>query len=190
VKYYLKFGKKMSKIGKMPIELPEKTEVKISDNVISVKGPKGELVWQVPKGIKVEQTENVLNVTRSSDTKEVKSLHGLSRNKIFNMVHGVTEGYEKNLEINGVGFKAEVQDKNVVLNIGFSHLVYVPIMDGIEIKVEKNDIKISGIDKETVGEMAARIRSKKKPEPYKGKGIKYKDEIIRRKAGKAAKTAA
>lgn len=178
----------MSKIGKIPIELPEKTEIKISSNDISVKGIKGELIWQTPKGIKVEQLENVLNVTRSSDTKELKSLHGLSRSKIFNMVHGVTEGYEKILEINGVGFKAEVKDKTIVLNVGFSHLVYVPIMAGIEIKIEKNDIKVSGIDKEIVGEMAARIRAVKKPEPYKGKGIKYKDEIIRRKAGKAAKT--
>lgn len=105
------------------------------------------------------------------------------------MIQGVAEGYEKVLEINGVGFKAEVKDKTIVLNVGFSHQVILPIMDGIEIKVEKNDITVSGIDKEIVGEMAARIRAKKKPEPYKGKGIKYKDEIIRRKAGKAAKTA-
>lgn len=180
----------MSKIGKMPISIPDKTEVKISSNVVSVKGPKGELSWQVPKGIKVEQVENVLNITRSSDEKKMKSLHGLSRSIIFNMVHGVNEGYEKVLEINGVGFKAEVKDKTIVLNIGFSHQVVLPIMDGIEIKVVKNDITISGIDKEVVGEMAARIRATKKPEPYKGKGIKYKDEVIRRKAGKAAKTAA
>jgi len=179
----------MSKIGKMPISVPEKTEIKISSNNISVKDSKGELIWQIPKGIKVEQSSNVLNVTRSSDTKEIKSLHGLSRSKIANMIQGVTKGYEKILEINGVGFKAEVKDKAIVLNIGFSHQVVLPIMDGIEIKVEKNDITVSGIDKEVVGEMAARIRSKKKPEPYKGKGIKYKDEIIRRKAGKAAKTA-
>ena len=179
----------MSKIGKMPISVSEKTEIKISSSSISVKGAKGELIWQIPKGIKVEQLDNVLNVTRSSDTKEIKSLHGLSRSKIANMIQGVAEGYEKVLEINGVGFKAEVKDKTIVLNVGFSHQVILPIMDGIEIKVEKNDITVSGIDKEIVGEMAARIRAKKKPEPYKGKGIKYKDEIIRRKAGKAAKTA-
>ncbi len=180
----------MSKIGKMPISIPEKTEVKISSNLVSVKGPKGELSWQVPKGIKVEQLENVLNVTRSSDEKEIKSFHGLSRSIIANMIQGVNDGYEKTLEINGVGFKAEVKEKTIVLNVGFSHSVILPIMDGIEIKIEKNDIKISGINKEVVGEMAARIRAVKKPEPYKGKGIKYKDEVIRRKAGKAAKTAA
>ena len=179
----------MSKIGRMPIEVPEKTEITISSNKISVKGPNGELIWQIPQGIKAEQVDNVLNVTRSSDIKEVKSLHGLSRSKIFNMIYGVTKGYEKNLEINGVGFKAEVQGENIVLNVGFSHQVILPIMKGTEIKIEKNDIKISCIDKEIVGEMAARIRAKKPPEPYKGKGIKYKDEIIRRKAGKAAKTA-
>ena len=134
--------------------------------------------------------ENILNITRSSDEKYIKALHGLSRSKIFNIIQGVNAGYEKILEINGVGFKAEVKDKTIVLNVGFSHQVFLPIMDGIEIKVVKNEITVSGIDKEVVGEMAARIRATKKPEPYKGKGIKYKDEIIRRKAGKAAKTAA
>ena len=180
----------MSKIGKMPIQLPDKIEVTLKGSSISVKGPKGELVWQIPESIKAAQADDVLQITRDSDSKEVKSLHGLSRSKIANMVHGVDEGWAKTLEISGVGFKAEVKDKEIILNVGFSHPITLPIIPGAEIQTAKNDIMISGIDKEIVGEMTARIRAVKKPEPYKGKGIKYIDEIVRRKAGKKVATAA
>jgi len=178
----------MSKIGKIPIQIPEKTEVKIQDKVVMVKGPKGDLTWEIPNLIKIKVEDNILKVERDNDTKEAKSLHGLCRSKIANMVHGVNEGWSKALQISGVGFKAEVKDQTIVLNVGFSHPVILPIISGVEVQVAKNDITVSGLDKELVGEMAARIRATKKPEPYKGKGIKYKDEIIRRKAGKAAKS--
>lgn len=178
----------MSKIGKLPIVIPEKTEIKLSDSSIIVKGVKGELSWDLPRHIDVVQKDDQLLVTRNADTPKIKSLHGLVRSKIANMVIGVNEGYKKVLEISGVGFKAEVKDDSIVLNVGFSHPVVLRIMPNIEIKVVKNEIVVAGIDKEAIGEMAARIRAVKKPEPYKGKGIQYKDEIVRRKAGKAAKT--
>jgi len=180
----------MSKIGKLPIVIPEKTEIKLSNSSIVVKGVEGELSWDIPQHISVIQKDDQLLITRNADTPEVKSLHGLVRSKIANMIMGVNQSYKKILEISGVGFKAEVKDDTLVLNIGFSHPVILRIIPNIKIQVVKNEIVVAGIDKEAVGEMAARIRATKKPEPYKGKGIKYKDEIVRRKAGKAAKTAA
>lgn len=179
----------MSRIGNLPITIPEKAEFKLNGSEVIVKGEKGELTWVIPARIKIEQKDNQLIVKRESENIKVKALHGLVRSKVANMFQGVTEGYEKKLEIAGVGFKAEVKDQTIVLNVGLSNPVSLPILPGIEVKVEKNEISVSGIDKEVVGEMAARIRRTKKAEPYKGKGIKYKGEHIRRKAGKAAKTA-
>jgi len=180
----------MSKIGKMPISIPEGVTVSLTGGAATVKGKLGELTVSIPKQIKVTQAENVLTVTRMNDTKEAKSLHGLIRSLINNSVQGVSLGFSKTLEISGVGFKAEIKGDKIVLNVGFSHPVELAITKGIEIKQNKNQIVISGIDKQKVGHMAAQIRSVKKPEPYKGKGIRYVDEIVRRKAGKAAKTAA
>jgi len=180
----------MSKIGKLPITIPSGTTVKLEGDLATVTGPKGELKWQIPKLIKVEQSDNTLLVARENDTKPVKSLHGLVRSILSNMVQGVTVGYTKVMEIFGVGYRVETKGDVVVLNIGFSHPVNLPIIPGTTVTVVKNEITVSGIDKQAVGEMAAQIRSLKKPEPYKGKGIKYQGEVIRRKAGKAAKTAA
>src|SRR4030042_2554275 len=178
----------MSKIGKLLIVLPAQTEVKLEGDMVIAKGPKGELSWKLPSHISVEQAGGRITVKRDGESNLAKSLHGLVRSKIANMVRGVSQGYEKVLEISGVGFRAEVKDKVVVLSVGLSHPVTLPIIEGTDVKTAKNEIIVSGIDKEAVGEMAARIRAVKKPEPYKGKGIKYKDEVIRRKAGKTAKT--
>jgi large subunit ribosomal protein L6 len=180
----------MSKIGKLPISIPSGTTVKLEGADVVVIGPKGELKWQIPHLISIKQEDNTLYVARENDTKQAKSLHGLVRSRVANMVKGVSEGYVKVMEIFGVGYRVEVKGDQVVLNIGFSHPVNLPTIPGTEVKVVKNEITVSGIDKEAVGEMAARIRSQKKPEPYKGKGIRYRGEVVRRKAGKAAKTAA
>ncbi len=179
----------MSKIGKLPINIPSGVTISISDDVIVVKGPKGELTAPVhPANTKVEQVETQLLVTRTDETKESKALHGLTRALIQNCIDGVTEGFTKTLEINGVGYRAEMKGTNTItLHIGYSHPVDVPVTEGLEVKTEKNQIIISGIDKQKVGQQAAVIRAHKKPEPYKGKGIKYIDEVIKRKAGKAAK---
>ncbi|MEA1909427.1 MAG: 50S ribosomal protein L6 [Patescibacteria group bacterium] len=181
----------MSKIGKMPIRLVENVQVTLNDVLLIVKGPLGELSWDLPKPIEFKQENNVITLANQNpESPEARALHGLARAKLANMVKGVADGFERILEINGVGFKAEVKDKTIVLNVGFSHPVELNIPEGVEIKVTKNEITVSGIDKEVVGEMAAKIRATKKPEPYKGKGIKYKEEVIKRKQGKAAKTAA
>ena len=178
----------MSKIGRLLIQLPDKTELSIQGDQVKVKGEKGELNWILPKGIQLEKTDNIVTLINTDPNNPItKSFHGLSRSKVANMVQGVTNGFEKILEITGVGFKAEVHDTEVWLFVGLSHTVKLPIMLGTEVKVTKNEVSITGIDKELVGEMAARIRATKKPEPYKGKGIKYKGEIIRRKQGKAVK---
>ncbi len=180
----------MSKIGKLPINILSGVTPTVTATSVTVKGPKGELSVVVPEGIKVEQVDATLLVTRANDEKHTKSLHGLVRSLINNAIQGVAEGFTRTLEINGVGYKAEMRsDKLLVLNIGYSHPVEVNLIDGVEVKTEKNLIIVSGIDKQRVGEMAAVIRSHKKPEPYKGKGIKYSDEVIKRKAGKAAKAA-
>ena len=179
----------MSRIGIKPVSLPAGVEVKVDgNNVVTVKGPKGELQEQVSKLLKVEVIENEVVVSRDSDTKEYRSQHGLARTLINNMVVGVTQGFEKKLQINGVGYKAEKKGKDLVMNIGYSHQVTVSEVDGITIDVPApNKIVISGPDKQKVGQFASEVRGKRPPEPYKGKGIKYVDEVIRRKEGKAGK---
>ncbi|MBU4360776.1 50S ribosomal protein L6 [Patescibacteria group bacterium] len=189
----------MSRIGKKPILIPEKVDVKIDNDFVIVKGPKGELKQKLIPEIKLNFSDDKkeLNVDiKNKDVKKEKALWGTFRQLINNMIIGVTEGFEKKLEINGVGYKAVITGKTgsasggeLVLNVGFSHPVNFKIPENIDIAVEKNLITISGIDKQLVGETAAQIRKIKKPEPYKGKGIKYVDEIIRRKAGKQAKGA-
>ena len=178
----------MSRIGKKPIAIPAGVEVKINGSEVTVKGPKGTLTntFNADMGIAVE--ENNIVVTRPTDDKEHRALHGLTRTLIANMVEGVSVGYKKELEINGVGFRAQKQGKDLVMNLGYSHQVIMPEIDGITIEVPNNtSIIISGTDKQKVGQFAAEVREKRPPEPYKGKGIKYVGEYIRRKEGKAAK---
>lgn len=178
----------MSRVGKKPLTIPNGVDLKIDGAVVSVKGPKGQLSLTLHPKVRASLDGKELSVT-VDDTENVKqrALWGLSRRLIENMVVGVTKGYEKKLEINGVGFKAAIQGKTLKLDVGFSHEVDFPIPEGVNVTVEKNLITVTGIDKQFVGETAANIRRVKKPEPYKGKGIKYVDEQIRRKAGKAAK---
>ena len=179
----------MSRIGRMPIAIPAGVTVEVAENnKVTVKGPKGTLERVLPAemGIKVEGA--VVEVTRPNDLKKMKSLHGLTRTLINNMVVGVTQGYEKKLEINGVGYRASKSGKELTLNLGYSHPVVMTDPEGIESVMEgQNIIIVKGIDKEKVGQYAAEIRSKREPEPYKGKGIKYADEVIRRKVGKTGK---
>lgn len=180
----------MSRIGRKPITVPAGVEVKLDGNNITVKGAKGELSYEFNSDITVAVEGNEIIVTRPSDDKEHRALHGLTRTLIANMVIGVSEGYSKTLEINGVGYRAQKQGKDLVMNLGFSHQVIVPEIDGITIEVPgPNQVIISGADKQLVGQFAADIRKKRPPEPYKGKGIKYAGEYIRRKEGKAAKGA-
>ena len=176
----------MSRIGRMPITVPAGVEVSIAaGNVVTVKGPKGTLVKTMHPDMLIEQEGNTVLVKRPSDDKDHRSLHGLTRTLISNMITGVTEGYKKELDVNGVGFRVAKEGKNLVMNIGFSHQVIVPEIDGITIDVPgPNKIIVSGADKQMVGQFAAEIREKRPPEPYKGKGIKYVDEVIRRKVGK------
>ena len=176
----------MSRIGKQPIIIPTGVEVKINEGLIVVKGPKGQLEQKIHPQVKLDLVDGAINVSvQNSVDKLQRALWGLFASLIRNMVIGVTEGFSKQLEINGVGFKAAVADKKLVLNVGFSHPVEFDIPDGLEIKVDGNNITISGADKQLVGEIAAQIRKVKKIEPYKGKGIKYIDEEIKRKVGKA-----
>ena len=178
----------MSRIGRMPIAIPAGVTVEVAENnKVTVKGPKGTLerVLAPEMEIKVEGAEVV--VTRPNDLKRMKSLHGLTRTLINNMVVGVTAGYEKKLEVNGVGYKAAKAGKKLTLSLGYSHPVEMEDPEGIESTVEGNVITVKGIDKEKVGQFAAEIRDKRRPEPYKGKGIKYADEVIRRKVGKTGK---
>lgn len=178
----------MSRIGKMPITVPAGVEVKVTDeNFVTVKGPKGTIEKQVPKEMKITLEGAEVVVERPSDLKKMKSLHGLTRTLIFNMVEGVTKGYQKQLEINGVGYRAKKQGKSLDLSLGYSHPVVMEDPVGVESIVEGNKITIKGIEKDKVGQYAAEIRFKRPPEPYKGKGIKYIDEVIRRKEGKAGK---
>ena len=176
----------MSRIGRAPITVPAGVEVKVSENNhITVKGPKGTLERDLVPQMNIEVAEGVIRVTRPDDTKENRSLHGLTRTLVDNMVVGVTQGFEKKLEINGVGYRAVKEGKNLVLNIGFSHQVTVAENDDIQIEVpDANHVIIKGIDKQKVGQFAADVRSKRPPEPYKGKGIKYDYEVVRRKEGK------
>jgi large subunit ribosomal protein L6 len=176
----------MSRIGKAPIAVPQGVEVKQAGSAVEVKGPKGMLLQRIPTGISLEIGAGVVHVKRKGDAKTVRSLHGLIRTLIANMVQGVTKGFEKELEIVGIGYRANVQGKNLQLNLGYSHPVLYPIPQGIELAVEKQTrITVKGIDKQKVGQVAAEIRGFKKPEPYKGKGIRYIGEQVRRKAGKA-----
>ncbi len=186
VKYYVKYTN-MSRIGKQPIKIPSGVDVTITDGVIHVKGPKGELSQRLHPMVTVAQEDGVLTVS-VKDPAELaqKALWGLFRKLIANMVVGTTDGFLKKLEINGVGYKAEMKGKMLVLQLGYSHPIEFTVPVGLEISVEKNVITITGADRQVVGQTAAEIRSLRKPEPYKGKGIKYQDEIIRRKAGKTA----
>lgn len=179
----------MSRIGRLPIAIPAGVEVNVAEgNVVTVKGPKGTLERTVPVEMDIKVENNEVVVTRPSDLKKMKSLHGLTRTLINNMVIGVTQGYEKVLEINGVGYRASKQGKTISFNLGFSHPVEMTDPEGIESVMDgQNKIIIKGIDKEKVGQYAAEIRDLRRPEPYKGKGIKYADEVIRRKVGKTGK---
>lgn len=179
----------MSRIGKLPVAIPAGVTVEIKDgNVVTVKGPKGTLERTFAEVLTIEQKDNEIVVTRPNDEKSVKALHGLTRALIYNMVDGVTKGFEKKLEINGVGYRAAKQGKKLTLTLGYSHPVIMEDPDGIETVVDKDTtIFVRGIDKEAVGQYAAEIRSKRGPEVYKGKGIKYADETIRRKVGKTGK---
>ena len=180
----------MSRIGKKPITIPAGVDVKINGSEVTVKGPKGELknTFNADINIAIEGSEII--VTRPTDNKEHRSLHGLTRTLIANMVEGVTNGFSKELEVNGVGYRVQKQGKNLVMNLGYSHQVIMEEIPGITIEAPTpNKIVISGADKQKVGQFAAEVREKRPPEPYKGKGIKYVDEYIRRKEGKAAKGA-
>jgi len=176
----------MSRIGRMPVAIPAGVEVKVADgNLITVKGPKGTLTQQLDPTMTVKQEGAELHVSRPNDEKENRALHGLTRALLHNMVVGVTEGYKKELDINGVGYRAAKEGKKLVLTIGYSHPVEVEEIEGISIDVPNpNHIVVSGCDKQKVGQFAAELREKRPPEPYKGKGIKYTDEVIRRKVGK------
>ena len=178
----------MSRIGRMPVVIPAGVTVDIAEgNKVTVKGAKGTLVRELPVEMEIKIEDGHVAVTRPNDLKKMKSLHGLTRTLIHNMVVGVSEGYEKVLEVNGVGYRAQKQGKKLVLSLGYSHPVEMEDPDGIETKVDGNKIIVSGISKEKVGQFAAEIRDKRRPEPYKGKGIKYADEVIRRKVGKTGK---
>jgi large subunit ribosomal protein L6 len=176
----------MSRIGKLPITVPANVTVSVDGSTVKVKGPRGELSHNVPGGISVERSDNTLTVQRASDEQHHKALHGLTRSLIANMVEGVTTGYRKQLEITGVGFKAEVRPYGLQLSLGFSHTIEYKAPPGIKLTApQPTQVTIDGPDKAMVGQVAAEIRSLRPPEPYKGKGIKYVGEVIRRKAGKA-----
>lgn len=175
----------MSRVGKMPISIPSGVDLKIAESGIEVKGPKGVLQLASHPAIAVNIENNTISVTPVEDSRIARQQHGLRRTLLANAVMGVTKGFEKSLEVIGVGYKVNVQGNTVVLNVGYSHPVNFVLPDGIQAKVENNKITVSGCDKQAVGEVAAQIRRVRPPEPYKGKGIKYSDETIRRKAGKS-----
>ena len=179
----------MSRIGRKPITVPAGVEIKVDDaNVVTVKGPKGTLTQAIHPNMTIEVSANEINVTRPNDEKENRALHGLSRTLVANMVEGVTKGYEKKLEVNGVGYRVAKEGKKLVMNLGYSHPVVMTGIDGVTFETpDANTIFVRGIDKQLVGQVAAQVREKRPPEPYKGKGIKYADEHIRRKAGKTGK---
>jgi large subunit ribosomal protein L6 len=178
----------MSRIGKRPIEIPSKVAVTIDGQNVAVKGPKGELSRALPAEVLVEQEGEKIVVTRRNETRPARQRHGLSRTLVANMVEGVSQGFQRRLEIIGVGYRAQVQGRNLVLTVGYSHPVEIQPPDGVQFAVETNtNVIVSGIDKELVGNTAARIRAVRPPEPYKGKGIRYAGEVVRRKAGKAGK---
>lgn len=176
----------MSRIGKKPIKIPKEVQIEIEGQKVKVKGPKGELERKIPPEIGIEKKGEKLIFFPQKKTKKTKAFWGLSRSLVNNMVEGVTKGFEKKLEIQGIGYRAFLQGKDLVLEVGFSHPVKIKCPQGIDFSVEKNIIKVSGIDKELVGNVAAKIRKVKKPDPYKGKGIRYLGEKIRKKLGKKA----
>jgi large subunit ribosomal protein L6 len=179
----------MSRIGLKPIEIPQGVEVKIDEkNFVVVKGPKGELEQQLSKDMTIKVEENIINVVRPTDNKKHKSLHGLTRTLLSNMVEGVTKGYEKKLELVGVGYRANKQGDKLVLSLGFSHPVEMVDPEGITVEVpSQTEVFVKGINKQLVGNYAAKIRELRKPEPYKGKGVRYAGEVVRRKVGKTGK---
>lgn len=178
----------MSRVGRSPISMPKGVTVGVDDQVVTVTGPRGELTHVMPEGIAIEQNDGTLTLARANDDRDQRSLHGLTRSLVANMVQGVSAGFQKNLEINGVGYRAALQGSKLVLTVGFSHPVEVIPPSGVTFIVEgSNRVGVTGIDKQLVGQVAAEVRSVRKPEPYKGKGIKYADEVVRRKAGKGGK---
>jgi large subunit ribosomal protein L6 len=178
----------MSRIGKLPIKVPDKVSVTISSEKILIKGPKGELSKDIPTAIKIVQNDKLVQVIPSEGISSGKQLYGTYRNLISNMIHGVTNGFQKKLELQGVGYRSQLDGKNLILNVGYSHQIKIISPDGIKLSVENNtNIIISGSDKELVGQIAANIRSVRPPEPYKGKGIRYQGEYVRKKVGKAGK---
>ncbi len=174
----------MSRIGHIPVEIPEKVNITINDNVVKVTGPKGQLEEKVSSDMDINIEEKQITVSRPTDSKADRAVHGLTRSLIINMIEGVTKGYQKSLELNGVGYRALKKGSNLELQVGYSHPVLIEPKEGIEFEVDKSKIVVKGINKQLVGQVAANIRSVRPPEPYKGKGIKYVDEIIRRKEGK------
>lgn len=179
----------MSRIGKRPITIPAKVQVTIDGTKVVVKGPKGELSRDLPANVIVSQEGEILQVTRKDDSRVSRQMHGLSRTLVANMVEGVSQGFQRRLEIQGVGYRAQVQGRNLVLNMGFSHQVQIAPPEGVQFAVENNtNVIVSGYDKEIVGNTAAKIRGVRPPEPYKGKGIRYAGEVVRRKAGKTGKS--
>lgn len=178
----------MSRIGKLSIDIPTKVNIVISSDTIVVKGPKGELSRTIPNSIKVTQSDKIIQVVPSEGISSGKQLYGTYRSLISNMIQGVTEGFQKKLELQGVGYRSQVDGKNLVLSVGYSHQVKIMSPEGIKLAVENNtNIIVSGADKELVGQIAANIRSIRPPEPYKGKGIRYQGEYVRKKVGKAGK---
>lgn len=178
----------MSRIGKLPVALPKGVTINVENNVVTVKGPKGTLTQEMSRDLDIKVENEHVIVTRPNDEKEVRALHGLTRALIHNMVVGVTEGFKKTLVLEGVGYRAAKQGKKLVLTVGYSHPVEIEPLDGIEFEVPAaTQIVVSGIDKQKVGQMAAVVRSVREPEPYKGKGIRYSDEVVRRKEGKTGK---
>jgi large subunit ribosomal protein L6 len=178
----------MSRIGKRPINLPPKVTVSIDGQHVAVKGPKGELSRTLPLEVEVEQSDNTIAVKRRNDSRTARQRHGLSRTLVANMVEGVSQGFQRRLEIQGVGYRAQVQGRNLVLNVGYSNPVTIEPPEGVQFAVESNtNVIVSGINKEVVGNTAAKVRGVRPPEPYKGKGIRYAGEMVRRKAGKAGK---
>jgi large subunit ribosomal protein L6 len=178
----------MSRIGRRPISIPDKVTVTVDGATVTVKGPKGQLSRELVPEVSVEQADGTVQVNRRDESRIARQRHGLSRTLVANMVEGVSQGFQKRLEIQGVGYRAQVQGRNLLLNMGYSHPVTIEPPEGIQLAVENNtNVIISGIDKEAVGNIAARIRSVRPPEPYKGKGIRYAGEMVRRKVGKTGK---
>lgn len=174
----------MSRIGKKPVGIPDKVEIKVDGNTVDIKGPKGQLTYTFHKDVKIEKADKAINVLPANESTSARALWGMSRTLLSNMVTGVTTGFVKSLEFNGVGYKAAVSGNTLTLNLGYSHPIDYKLPDGIKAVVNKNVIEFHGSDKELVGFVAAQVRSFRKPEPYKGKGLKYTDETIIRKAGK------